>query len=807
MIYLNGEAESKENFEPDPVQLMVDLALLRDLEDPGFLEKPTVRDLRRWSKSDYYLDVADLDPKTHSVGDYKVAYEPVKARYQPTVYTRVKEGSDDTVVQYWLFYYFNDWRNLHEGDWELVQLNFPGQTAKELLESKEPPLFAAYSQHQAGQRMSWRDMKDSGLVTGTHPIVYVAKGSHANYFTPGQFWSGLDFDDTGLASWQVINPEQLDIVMLPETEAEGLEWLGFQGYWGEYLGFSVSVLGLKFWQRGPSGPQWGEEGKISRKWEHPEAWAAGLPEYPKPFWTSFFSLPGDWSKLAIFSLFSPADLHIYDALGRHVGLDEKGVLKKEIPGAVYISPEGTQYKTIVIPEADVTDEYTMVVTGTDTGTAEIKALVPDAAKKVTRYLKYTEVPISAVATARVQIRPDIPLPEKPALGDSVRDIETKLELDIDGDGVFELESAPGDFEKTKIDKYKLWWENFKKPISLDSSWYPTFLRGAWGSRIDELRSYLINAATLRNAGFDTVMLGVDIVFDPETGEAKSLGDDAFIFYLQALKKAGFRVILIPNPMHPNLDMGKGYEWDEPDPDAGYHRSYELIKKLDAVVVKWAKIAEEYQVEGFAPLNEPYKLVRDYNDASKWLQEILPEIKRVYSGKVFAADTMHDLGRGKSAPYPYDYSGYDMILGGPPAGKKDIANWEEMLAGYIQTGIEYAQMYNAEGFGLYEWGGYTGGVWYEASLADFDQVLTQEQAQQILEAGIRQADDRVIASFPRISIGWVDFGTPAFKALAEWYNSMGKPIKPLDDKKWTYDELIGIEKKLAGADYEDIFQLE
>jgi hypothetical protein len=129
----------------------------------------------------------------------------------------------------------------------------------------------------------------------------------------------------------------------------------------------------------------------------------------------------------------------------------------------------------------------------------------------------------------------------------------------------------------------------------------------------------MNAEKLRNAGFDTIMLGVDIVFDPETGEAKSLGDEAFIFYLQALKRAGFRVIIMPNPMHPNLDMGKGYEWDEPDPAAGYHRSYELIRKLDSVVIKWAKIAEEYKADGFAPLNEPYKLVRDYNDASKWLQ--------------------------------------------------------------------------------------------------------------------------------------------------------------------------------------------
>ena len=27
-------------------------------------------------------------------------------------------------LQYWMYYVFNDWNNLHEGDWEMIQLNF-----------------------------------------------------------------------------------------------------------------------------------------------------------------------------------------------------------------------------------------------------------------------------------------------------------------------------------------------------------------------------------------------------------------------------------------------------------------------------------------------------------------------------------------------------------------------------------------------------------------------------------------------------------------------------------------------------------
>ncbi len=356
------------------------------------------------------------------------------------------------------------------------------------------------------------------------------------------------------------------------------------------------------------------------------------------------------------------------------------------------------------------------------------------------------------------------------------------------------------------DPFDGWWEEYRRPFTLDSSAYPAFYRGAYGSRLDELRGYLLGAAGLRQAGFDSVMLGVDVVFDPATGEAKSLGDDVFLFYLQALKREGFRIILIPNPMHPNLDMGLGYEWEDYDPAAGYHRSYELIHRLDDAVVKWAALAEEYGVEGFAPCNEPYKLVRDYTDASRWLQEIQPRIREVYHGPLWAVDTMHDIGPGRSIPYPYDYTGYNRILCGPPAGWKDIDPWEEMFRLYIEQGSQYVADYDLEGFGLYECGAYTGGIWYEDGLAVWDQVMSQAQAGEIAAAMVRQANGVASACFPRVSTGWIDPGTPAFDIVSDWYLNLGGIITPLEAGVWTYDELIEIEQRLAGEDYEDIFQI-
>ena len=378
--------------------------------------------------------------------------------------------------------------------------------------------------------------------------------------------------------------------------------------------------------------------------------------------------------------------------------------------------------------------------------------------------------------------------------------------DRTGEGTPQVSSDDADTSSTVNDRdeFDIWWQEYKRPIHLDTSSYPAFLRGAWASRLDEARRYLLNIESLRNGGFDTIMLGIDIVFDPETGDAKSLGDDLFIFYLQAFKKAGFRVIVIPNPMHPNLDMGKGYDWEGTDPSAGYQRSYELLEKLDTVVIKWARIAQQYHADGFVPLNEPFKLVLDYRDVSKWLQKILPEIKEVYEDQTIALDTMLDLGQGRSIPYPYDYSGYDIILGGPPCGWKDIEQWEQMINEYISKGNQYVQDYYCEGFGLYEWGSYTGGIWYEP-IAE-DQVLDQDQARLIVEAMVREADGTTIASFPRISKGWSDLDTPAFEAIGTWYKNMGEETAPLEKKLWTYPELNEIEQNLAGDEYDDIFQI-
>ena len=78
-------------------------------------------------------------------------------------------------LQYWFFYVFNDWNNTHEGDWEMIQLNFDAATpgggarARAGRGRLQPAL-----ERRARRRGATRS---SSCVDGTHPVVYPAPGS------------------------------------------------------------------------------------------------------------------------------------------------------------------------------------------------------------------------------------------------------------------------------------------------------------------------------------------------------------------------------------------------------------------------------------------------------------------------------------------------------------------------------------------------------------------------------------------------------------------------------------------------------
>lgn len=133
---------------------------------------------------------------THSDRSNKRLYEEgavytriVRRPQQPNLFGTGPFGERfQTLVQYWYFYYFDEWRSpvfaglltqLHQGDWEVVSVG---------LDEEQKPLFVADSAHCSGSWRYWSEVEVSKLSPRpyVHPLIGVAEGSHANYPDPAQ---------------------------------------------------------------------------------------------------------------------------------------------------------------------------------------------------------------------------------------------------------------------------------------------------------------------------------------------------------------------------------------------------------------------------------------------------------------------------------------------------------------------------------------------------------------------------------------------------------------------------------------------
>ena len=185
----------------------------------------------------------------------------------PTVYAHVAaepRRPGKLSLQYWFYYVFNDWNNTHEGDWEMIQLVFDAADAKEALGRR--PAIVGYSQHEGAEQAGWGDDKLE-LVGGTHPVVYPAAGSHANFYESALFLGssaaeGVGCDDTTGPSRQ-LRPTVQTVPSAPAPAQERFPWIAFEGRWGE---LQPSIF------NGPTGPN------LKSQWTKPIEWSEGWRE-------------------------------------------------------------------------------------------------------------------------------------------------------------------------------------------------------------------------------------------------------------------------------------------------------------------------------------------------------------------------------------------------------------------------------------------------------------------------------------------------------------------------------------------------
>jgi hypothetical protein len=196
--------------------------------------------------------------------DYERWSRRITEGRRPAVYAHVVRDPahpGKLALQYWIFYAYNDWNNLHEGDWEMIQLVFDADDAREAL--GRDPESVGYSQHEGAERADWDDEKLE-VVDGDRPVVYPAAGSHANFYDSALFVGtsaeqGVGCDDTR-GPHVSIDPKVVTIPSEDEAARRAFPWIGFEGRWGE--------LQQAFFN-GPTGPN------LKRQWREPIEWADG----------------------------------------------------------------------------------------------------------------------------------------------------------------------------------------------------------------------------------------------------------------------------------------------------------------------------------------------------------------------------------------------------------------------------------------------------------------------------------------------------------------------------------------------------
>jgi hypothetical protein len=125
------------------------------------------------------------------------------------------------------------------------------------------------------------------------------------------------------------------------------------------------------------------------------------------------------------SIACPANLHVYDAYGRHVGLTESGNIDLEIPGAQFGSLQDTSLQYICIPGCDSIPGIRIEIKGLGEGAFDMELLSTYGQQDSVYQVQYLNKSIGVNSLARLN------------LGNN-----WQMQEDVDGDGIFETVINP-----------------------------------------------------------------------------------------------------------------------------------------------------------------------------------------------------------------------------------------------------------------------------------------------------------------------------------------------------------------------------
>ncbi|MDO8737256.1 MAG: hypothetical protein Q7K29_09295 [Thermoleophilia bacterium] len=335
---------------------------------------------------------------------YQHPYAAVMAGggYEEAVYGRVVRLGGRTVIQYWINYYFNNHPLLsHEGDWELIEVELDGDG--------QPGRVSA-SQHGYGKMRHWRDVE----IRDGHPVIYVGRGSHANYFEPGSHTveaSGLPmpmFIDEADAyeDGRVTNPRVLPLSG-SDLDLPGQRWLRFRGRWGEVNDTPGADP--------PAGPVWSGD-----RWQRPFSWQ-GLD------WDGLSGIRGRLVGIEI--RMNGSVTATLSGMAGSVGETLSGTIENSLPGSSYLSFPEIGQKVIIAGSAE-SHASRLEITAAAPAVTPLRVVFSDPLKGLTTNLDYNNIAVGPGAMATLSLGPDA---ERAGY---------LLEIDSDGDGQADSSIAP-----------------------------------------------------------------------------------------------------------------------------------------------------------------------------------------------------------------------------------------------------------------------------------------------------------------------------------------------------------------------------
>jgi hypothetical protein len=181
-----------------------------------------------------------------------------------SIYGRVVQEGDVVVAQYWEYWVFNQWNDLHESDWEMTQVMFQAPSIEAALATT--PFMYAYAQHEGAQYAVPADNDPVERAADGRHIVFASEGSHASYFA-AELWFGKSAatgfgcdDSTGPV--EVLEPELIVLPAGDDPPTTGpFAWLSYEGHWGEQQ---------PAFANGPTGPF------MKQQWAEPVTWVDEL---------------------------------------------------------------------------------------------------------------------------------------------------------------------------------------------------------------------------------------------------------------------------------------------------------------------------------------------------------------------------------------------------------------------------------------------------------------------------------------------------------------------------------------------------